>query len=86
MCGMQIRGMCRVWVPRGESFSGGFVVGCGLMWCGREDQPEVCSVAWAADGSFLAIGNDQGDVELWDADTGQRVRKMAGHQVRFRRA
>lgn len=58
-------------------------VRCGA---GREDQPEVCSVAWAADGSFLAIGNDQGDVELWDADTGQRVRKMAGHQVRFGRS
>lgn len=42
----------------------------------------MCSVSWAGDGSFLAIGNDQGDVELWDADTGQRVRKMSGHQVR----
>ena len=41
----------------------------------------MCSLAWATDGSFLAIGNDQGDVELWDADTGQRVRKMSGHQV-----
>ncbi len=53
-----------------------------MPWLSREGLPEVCSVSWAGDGSFLAIGNDQGDVELWDADTGQRVRKMSGHQVR----
>ncbi|KAJ9123880.1 hypothetical protein QFC22_000668 [Naganishia vaughanmartiniae] len=47
-----------------------------------DDQPQVCSVDWASDGSFLAIGNEDGAVELWDADTGQRVRKMEGHQAR----
>ena len=46
-----------------------------------DDHPQVCSVDWASDGSFLAIGNEDGAVELWDADTGQRVRKMEGHQV-----
>ncbi|KAJ9117265.1 hypothetical protein QFC20_000411 [Naganishia adeliensis] len=48
-----------------------------------EGLPEVCSVSWAGDGSFLAIGNDQGDVELWDADTGQRhkVQDLRGHRA-----
>jgi WD40 repeat protein len=84
MCGMRIRGMYRVWGPRGESPSARRMVESWLISGYREELPEVCSVAWAGDGSFLAIGNDQGDVELWDSDTGQRVRKMAGHQVRCR--
>ncbi|KAJ3719082.1 WD40-repeat-containing domain protein [Lentinula guzmanii] len=41
----------------------------------------VSSVDFSKDGTFLGIGLGQGDVELWDVETGQKLRTMSGHQA-----
>ncbi|KAJ3501588.1 hypothetical protein NLJ89_g9271 [Agrocybe chaxingu] len=40
----------------------------------------VSSVDFSNDGAFLGVGNGNGDVELWDVETGQKLRTMSGHQ------
>lgn len=47
-----------------------------------EDDAAVCSVSWSADGAYLAVGNDHGEVEVWDVDVNKRVRIMGGHNAR----
>ena len=42
----------------------------------------VCSLDWAGDGSYAAIGLSNGEVELWDVEAGRRLRSMGGHQAR----
>ena len=39
----------------------------------------VSSVSFAADGSFLAIANSYGSIELWDVQTSTKLRTMSGH-------
>lgn len=46
------------------------------------DTGAVCSVAWSGRGSYLSIGTDRGDVQIWDAAQCKRVRSMAGHKQR----
>ncbi|KAJ3982910.1 hypothetical protein F5890DRAFT_286201 [Lentinula detonsa] len=41
----------------------------------------VSSVDFSKDGTFLGIGLGQGDIELWDVETGQKLRVMSGHQA-----
>ncbi|KAH8987583.1 WD40-repeat-containing domain protein [Lactarius akahatsu] len=41
----------------------------------------VSSVDFSNDGAFLGIGVGTGDVELWDVETGQKLRSMSGHQA-----
>ncbi|KAI3603065.1 wd repeat-containing protein slp1 [Moniliophthora roreri] len=40
----------------------------------------VSSVDFSNDGAFLGIGLGNGDVELWDVESGQKLRTMSGHQ------
>lgn len=42
----------------------------------------VTAVSWSNDGSYLAIGNDAGEVEIWDVEEGKRMRIMGGHNAR----
>ncbi|KAG6821152.1 hypothetical protein H0H93_005372 [Arthromyces matolae] len=47
------------------------------------DAPEgtyVSSVDFSNDGAFLGVGLGTGDVELWDVESGQKLRSMSGHQ------
>lgn len=39
----------------------------------------VSSVDFSNDGAFLGVGHGTGEVELWDVETGQKLRTMAGH-------
>jgi cell division cycle 20, cofactor of APC complex len=41
----------------------------------------VTALDWSADGSFLAIGLSNGDVELWDPEAERKLRTMSGHQA-----
>lgn len=42
----------------------------------------VSSLSWIQDGNQIAVGSSLNVVEIWDADTSQRLRKMAGHSQR----
>ncbi|KAJ2782563.1 WD repeat-containing protein slp1 [Coemansia javaensis] len=50
--------------------------------CQLEGESYIASVKWTADGSYLAIGTSEGDVQIWDAETQSKIRSMAGHQAR----
>lgn len=41
----------------------------------------VSSVDFSNDGMFLGVGASNGDVELWDVESGVKLRTMAGHQA-----
>ncbi|KAJ7539437.1 hypothetical protein O6H91_11G092700 [Diphasiastrum complanatum] len=42
----------------------------------------VCSVGWSQRGTYLAIGTNVGDVQIWDVTRCKRVRLMGGHRTR----
>jgi tricorn protease-like protein len=46
---------------------------------GKGHTARVSAVAWAPDGKTLATGSWDNTVRLWDAATGEELRKMAGH-------
>lgn len=48
-----------------------------------DESPQVTSLTWAGDGAYLAVGNDRGEVEVWDAETNVKLRTMGGHAVRL---
>ncbi|XP_008783451.1 protein FIZZY-RELATED 1-like [Phoenix dactylifera] len=42
----------------------------------------VCSVGWSQRGTHLAVGTNQGKVQIWDASRCRRIRAMEGHRLR----
>ncbi|KAL6524721.1 B-type cell cycle switch protein ccs52B [Orobanche hederae] len=42
----------------------------------------VCSVQWTREGSYISIGTNLGQVQVWDGNQCKRVRTMGGHQTR----
>ncbi|CAN9503440.1 unnamed protein product [Ophioblennius macclurei] len=46
------------------------------------DDDYVCSLSWAKDGSYLAVGTSDNKVQLWDVATQKRLRSMASHTAR----
>ncbi|KAL5727784.1 B-type cell cycle switch protein ccs52A [Ranunculus cassubicifolius] len=42
----------------------------------------VCSVGWAQRGTHLAVGTNNGTVQIWDAARCKRTRTMEGHRLR----
>uniref|UniRef100_A0A674JPR8 Cell division cycle 20B n=1 Tax=Terrapene triunguis TaxID=2587831 RepID=A0A674JPR8_9SAUR len=39
----------------------------------------ISSVAWIKEGTYLAVGTSDGEVQLWDIETKKRLRNMFGH-------
>ncbi|KAK3738534.1 hypothetical protein QZH41_012044, partial [Actinostola sp. cb2023] len=48
-----------------------------------EGEDYVSSVSWIKEGSILAVGNCNGQVQLWDVDASKCVRMMGGHGSRI---
>ncbi|EXB65255.1 Protein FIZZY-RELATED 3 [Morus notabilis] len=42
----------------------------------------ICSVQWTREGSYIAIGTNLGQVQVWDGTQCKKVRTMGGHQTR----
>lgn len=42
----------------------------------------VCSVGWTQRGTYLAVGTNNGEVQIWDATRCKRIRSMGGHRTR----
>lgn len=46
------------------------------------DDDKVCSVSWINTGSHLAVGTDDGLVQIWDVAESKCIRRMRGHTAR----
>nr|CAG8462146.1 14369_t:CDS:2 [Entrophospora candida]CAG8462929.1 9107_t:CDS:2 [Entrophospora candida] len=42
----------------------------------------ISSLSWSEDGDHLAVGLSDGDTQIWDILTAQKVRSMSGHATR----
>lgn len=42
----------------------------------------ITSVSWLPDGNFLAVGTNNSEVQIWDAEKNNCVRKMRSHSAR----
>ena len=42
----------------------------------------ICSVAWGADGQYLAVGTSDAKVQIWDASRCKQIRELNGHTNR----
>ncbi|CAK0785379.1 Protein FIZZY-RELATED 2 [Coccomyxa viridis] len=42
----------------------------------------VCSVSWSQRGTYLSVGTNSGEVQIWDAAKGKLVRILEGHKMR----
>ena len=47
-----------------------------------ESDRHITSVSWIQNGNYLAVGNDLGCVQIWDASKNKQIRNMTGHQAR----
>ena len=50
--------------------------------CDLGGEDAVSSVAWAPQGSHLAVGTSTGEVQVWDVDRCQQLRSLGGHSAR----
>lgn len=65
---------------------------CVYLWNGSSGETEplveleeddlVTSVSWVADGSYLAVGTNNCEIQLWDVEQARPLRKMRGHAAR----
>ncbi|KAG0271990.1 substrate-specific activator of APC-dependent proteolysis [Linnemannia exigua] len=42
----------------------------------------VTSLSWTSSASYLAVGTDKGDIQIWDVSVQKRIRTMTGHTQR----
>lgn len=47
-----------------------------------EETDPVTSIQWTTDGSYLAVGLNSGDTQIWDVDSGSKIRSMKGRATR----
>jgi len=50
--------------------------------CDLGPDDTVCSVGWTPRGTYLAVGTNQGEVQIWDANRCKKIRSMGGHRTR----
>ena len=50
--------------------------------CDLGPNDSVCSVNWTQRGTYLAVGTNLGEVQIWDAGRCASVRTMGGHRTR----
>lgn len=50
--------------------------------CDLGPSDSVAAVQWTREGSYLSIGTNLGEVQIWDGTRCKRVRTMGGHQTR----
>ncbi|KAJ3292374.1 ubiquitin-protein transferase activating protein [Borealophlyctis nickersoniae] len=64
-----------VWIWNGNT-------GSAHELCKASGEKYVSSLQWMADGSYLAVGLSEGDVQLWSMETMSRTRTMRGRAAR----
>lgn len=53
-----------------------------VQLCDLGVDDSVCSVGWAQHGTHLAVGTNNGKLQLWDASRCKKIRTMEGHRFR----
>ena len=48
----------------------------------RGTNDSICSVSWSNRGTYLAVGTNSGDVQIWDPSRAKKIRSMPGHLAR----
>lgn len=46
------------------------------------ENDSLTSLEWTLDGSYLAVGLNSGDTQIWDVDSASKIRSMKGHAAR----
>lgn len=59
------------------------VTGSTTCLLNTPENESVTSLSWIQEGNQLAVGTSLNVVEIWDADTSTRLRKMLGHSQRI---
>ena len=50
--------------------------------CDLQPDDSICSVGWTQRGTYLAVGTNLGEVQIWDAARCRKLRTMSGHRTR----
>lgn len=50
--------------------------------CDLAPGDSVCSVSWSQRGTYLSVGTNSGEVQIWDVSKLKRTRTMTGHRQR----
>ncbi|XP_068668102.1 protein FIZZY-RELATED 3-like isoform X1 [Aristolochia californica] len=50
--------------------------------CELGPSDSVCALQWTREGTYLSIGTNLGEVQIWDGTRCKRVRTLRGHQTR----
>lgn len=50
--------------------------------CDLAPGDSVCSVSWSQRGTYLSVGTNTGEVQIWDVSKLKRTRTMTGHRQR----
>lgn len=50
--------------------------------CDLGPDDTVCAVGWTQRGTFLSVGTNRGEVQIWDAARCRKVRSLGGHRTR----
>lgn len=50
--------------------------------CDLAPGDSVCSVSWSQRGTYLSVGTNTGEVQIWDVVKLKRTRTMTGHRQR----
>ncbi|XP_041658449.1 cell division cycle protein 20 homolog [Cheilinus undulatus] len=48
----------------------------------KHEEDYICSLSWTKEGSYIAIGTSDGEVQLWDVDSQKHLRTMISHTAR----
>uniref|UniRef100_A0A8C0BPE8 Cell division cycle 20B n=1 Tax=Buteo japonicus TaxID=224669 RepID=A0A8C0BPE8_9AVES len=64
--------------PAAHIWNGGTLQGIGNIDLNSSSK-YISSLAWIKEGTCLAIGTSDGEVQLWDIETKKRLRNMFGH-------
>lgn len=53
------------------------------LYCKQSEEDYISCVAWAAEGSYLAVGDSCASIDLWDVQSSKLMRSMRGHTDRI---
>ena len=51
--------------------------------CKESEEDYISCVSWVTEGNFLAVGDANGTVDLWDVQSAKLMRTMTGHADRI---